>query len=64
MKNMTLKSEIYKKFETMTDFCRVLGIRETKLSHFVHGRLEPTAAEKEAISSKLGVPQEKIFSKD
>lgn len=64
MKNPELKAQIYRKFSTLTDFSRVIGITDNQLSRIIHGRSQPTDAERETISRKLGVPPQEIFSQD
>lgn len=63
MKNLELKIRIIRKFGTQTDFARVVGVREDKLSRLINGRVYPTEWEKEIIAQKLGAtPQELFFS--
>lgn len=59
-----LKWQIYRQFKTLTDFSRIMGMRDDRLSKIIHGRIEPTVAEKELISKKLGVAPQEIFSQD
>jgi hypothetical protein len=61
MKNRKLRGEILSRFDTLTDFARVLGIKENQLSRIIHGRDEVPLEQKETISAKLGVPVERIF---
>lgn len=61
MKNRRLKGEILTQFDTLTDFAKVLGIKENQLSRIIHGRDEVPTEQREMISAKLGVPVERIF---
>jgi lambda repressor-like predicted transcriptional regulator len=64
MKNRELKSQIFRQFNTLTDFSRVVGMRDDRLSKIIHGRTQPTNEEKAVISRKLGVPPQEIFSRN
>jgi hypothetical protein len=63
-KNRALRGTILTHRDSLTDFAREVGMRENKLSYIIHGRIEPTQAEKETMASKLSVPVEKIFPQD
>jgi len=62
MANFTLKARIIEKFGSQTDFARLLGISEDRLSKYIHGRLQPSDEEQRLIARKLGVSQDEIFS--
>lgn len=64
MKNQELKAQIYRKFNMLTDFARIMGMRDDRLSKIIHGRVTPSNEEKLNISRKLGVAPQEIFSQD
>ncbi len=64
MKNPELKAQSYRKYPTLTDFSRIIGLRDDRLSKIIHGRTQPTNEERAIISRKLGVNPTEIFPQD
>ena len=62
-RNRALKGTILTHRDSLTDFAQELGMRGNKLSYIIHGRIEPTPAERETMASKLGVSVDTIFPK-
>jgi transcriptional regulator with XRE-family HTH domain len=61
MKNIILKSSIYRKYDYLFHFAKVLGITEARLSHIINGRTTPNQEMKRKISELLGVPENELF---
>jgi transcriptional regulator with XRE-family HTH domain len=61
MKNLVLKARIIERFGTQTDFARLLGMSEDRLSKLIHGRLKPREDERKTIARKLGAAPEELF---
>jgi DNA-binding transcriptional regulator YdaS (Cro superfamily) len=59
--NRLLKARIIERFGNQTDFARLLGISEDRLSKWIHGRLTPGEPEQDLIAKKLGIPTGEIF---
>jgi transcriptional regulator with XRE-family HTH domain len=52
--NWDLKIAIASKFGRQVEAARQLGIRESRLSYIVHGHVEPSPSECEALAKALG----------
>ena len=61
MSNRKLKARIIEQFGSQTDFARLLGLSEDRLSKIIHGRITPNDAERQQISRRLGVKQVELF---
>ena len=61
MSNLLLKARIIECFGRQTDFAKVLGISEDRLSKLIHGRLKPKEGEQEIIARELGRKIEELF---
>jgi transcriptional regulator with XRE-family HTH domain len=59
-----LRSAIYEKFDPMTDFARVLGIRDNTLSHIITRRSNASPGLKERIAQELEIPIGELFPPD
>jgi transcriptional regulator with XRE-family HTH domain len=59
--NRILKAKIIERIGNQTDFARLLGLSEDRLSKIIHGRTSPRESEREMISRKLGVPERELF---
>lgn len=61
MKNLFLKARIIERFGTQTDFAKILGLSEDRLSKYIHGRLLPKEEERQLIAKKLECPESEVF---
>lgn len=59
--NVALKVAIVESGRSQRVLSRVARIPETRLSHIVRGRIEPTAKEMERISKALARPVDELF---
>lgn len=59
--NRFLKAKIIERIGTQTDFARLVGLSEDRLSKIICGRLSPRESERQLIARKLGVPESEIF---
>jgi transcriptional regulator with XRE-family HTH domain len=61
IKNLKLKSRIVETGLTQCAVAGKLGLREERISNFIHGRRNPTIAEKAKIAAFLGCSPEEVF---
>lgn len=59
--NIALKVAIVQSGKSQRVLARVARIPETRLSHIVRGRIEPTDKERERISKALQRPADELF---
>lgn len=59
--NRILKAKIIRRVGTQSDFARMIGLSEDRLSKIICGRQIPRESERQMISRKLGVPESELF---
>lgn len=59
--NLVLKIMILERFGNQANFGQQVGLREPKISRFIHGREEPKPEEKSIIAKALQIPEDELF---
>jgi transcriptional regulator with XRE-family HTH domain len=62
--NITVKTAIWGSGKTQTDIAERIGVSESRLSRFLHGRAELTDDEKKRLARALRIPADALFPPD
>lgn len=54
MYNLELKAEIVRHYGSQIEASKMLGIHVTRISHIIHGYIQPSKRDREALEQALG----------